>query len=390
MQKIRHLTLITKLELGGAQQVALYTAQHLPTTQYEKYLIAGQGGLLDNAARALPGVEVRLWKAFKHPILPWFDLWTAWRLAVFMRRHKIQIVHTHSSKAGLLGRLAASWAKVPLVVHTVHGWPFHEQQHPLARFLYITLERWAARRTTVLVAVSAATRDTGLKFNIGLPEQYAIIYPGSDLTAFKPGTLAQRKAVRREFGFGPEAPLVGMVANLKPQKAPLDFIKAAGEVYKQHPETRFLLVGDGPLKARVKAENIAQGLGRALVLTGWRQDVARIMGALDLLAHSSLWEGLPCVFAQALAAGVPAVVTAVAGAGEIIKPGKNGVLVTPGKPAELAQALRRLLEKPAMLKKMKKTAPGSVRDFRFPVMQAQIQNLYQKHLKITLKTPKTK
>jgi glycosyltransferase involved in cell wall biosynthesis len=390
MEKIRHLTLITKLELGGAQQVALYTAGHLPAAQYEKYLIAGSGGLLDPAARALPGVSVRLWKAFKHPIRPWFDLWTAWRLAVFMRRHKIQIVHTHSSKAGLLGRWAAAWAKVPIVIHTVHGWPFHEHQHPLVRGVYAALERWAARRTTVLVAVSQATREAGLAQGIGSPEQYAVIYPGSDLAAFKPGTAAQKKAVRQEFGFPGDAPVIGMVANLKPQKAPLDFIRAAGQVRQRLPQARFLLVGDGPLKGRVEAEIAAQGLGSALVLTGWRQDVPRLIRGFDLLAHSSLWEGLPCVFSQALASEVPVVATDVAGAREIIQTGKNGVLVPPAQPPQLAQALIRLLEKPAVAGKLKKNARSSARDFTFPVMQKQLLKLYQKQSKTILKRGKTK
>ncbi|NTV53800.1 MAG: glycosyltransferase family 4 protein, partial [Candidatus Firestonebacteria bacterium] len=378
-------TLITKLELGGAQQVALYTAQHLPSAQYEKYLIAGRGGLLDPAARALEHVDVRLWKAFKHPIRPWFDFWTAWRLAVFMRQHKIQIVHTHSSKAGLLGRLAAHWARVPLVVHTVHGWPFHERQHAWVRFLYVALERWAARHTNVLIAVSQATRDAGLKQGIGARAQYAVIYPGSDLGEFHAGTSAQKRAVRQEFGFDTQAPLVGMVACLKPQKAPVDFVKAAGRVHQTNPRVRFLLVGDGPLKARVEAEIAAQGLDRILVLAGWRQDVPRLMRAFDLLAHSSLWEGLPCVFSQALASAVPVVATQVAGAGEIVQVGKNGLLVPPAEPEKLAQALIRVLEKPVLIRKMKKMSQGSTQAFTFPVMQKQIQKLYQKQSEIRLK-----
>jgi glycosyltransferase involved in cell wall biosynthesis len=385
MQKIRHLTLITKLELGGAQQVALYTAEHLPPAQYQKYLIAGPGGLLDDAARALPQVEVRLWKAFKHPIRPWFDLWTLWRLAAFMRQHKIQIVHTHSSKAGLLGRLAARWAKVPLVIHTVHGWPFHERQQPAVRFLYIILERWAARWTTVLVAVSQATRDLGLKSGIGSPAQYEVVYPGSDLAEFKPGSLGQKKAVRQEFGFAATAPVVGMVACLKPQKAPLDFVRAAAQVHQNQPQTRFLLVGDGPLKGRVEAEIAAQGLGGVLVMAGWRQDVPRLIRTFDLLAHTSLWEGLPCVFAQAMASAVPVVATDVAGASEIIRPGKNGALVRPAQPETMAAALQHLLKNPVLVKKMRTATVRSTREFKFPFMQNQIQKLYQKHRKISLK-----
>jgi glycosyltransferase involved in cell wall biosynthesis len=386
MEKIHHLTIITKLELGGAQQVALYTLEHLPPAKYARYLIAGEGGLLDAAARAIPQAEVHLWKSLKHPIRPLHDLWTCWRLAQFMRQHKIQIVHTHSSKAGLLGRLAARWAGVPLVFHTVHGWPFHEYQQPWLRKLYVVLERLAARWTTGLIAVSQATREKGLQHGIGRAEQYTVIFPGSDLSAFKPGTLAERKTIRAELGLPVQAPVVGMVACFKPQKAPLDFIQAAGLLHQTLPEVKFVLVGDGPLRNRIEAEIAARGLRETVILLGWRNDIARIMRALDVFSLSSLWEGLPCVFAQALASGLPVVATRVEGAPEIIQENKTGCLVAPGKPGEMAERLKTLLQNPGLMKRMGALGPKGARHFMFPVMQKSILKLYQKYYENHLKS----
>jgi glycosyltransferase involved in cell wall biosynthesis len=374
------LTVITKLELGGAQQVALYTLSGLPREKYTRHLIAGEGGLLDAEARALPDVRVNLWPGFRHPIRPLLDLSTLWRLAAYLRRERIRLVHTHSSKAGLLGRLAAAWAGVPVRVHTVHGWPFHAGQPAPVRCAFIAVERWAARFTTKLIAVSEATRDEGLRLGIGRPEQYEVIYPGSDLSAFAPGGSEIRAAVRSEFGFPPAAPLVGMVACLKPQKAPQDLLVAAREVADRAPQVRFLLVGDGELRPALEAQLRKLRLEDTVKLAGWRQDVPRLMAAFDLLAHSSLWEGLPCVFAQAQAAGLPVLATDVAGAREIIANQRSGLLVPPGDPLRLAEALLGLLRDPARRLAMSQAAPAQARPFQREHMLAKTLELYARLL----------
>lgn len=342
----RLLTMITKLELGGAQQVVLNTLRGLDAQHYDRWLLAGQGGLLDNEARDLPGVRVLLWPSLRHPIRPCLDIGVVIRLVRLLRKEKIEIVHTHSSKAGILGRTAACLARTPIVLHTIHGWPFHDQQPALLRWLYIRLERWAARRTTHLVAVSESTRQKGLQNKIGRPEQYTVIYPGSDLQAFSPGTPLDRARVRAAFGFAPDAPLVGMVACLKPQKAPEDFVRAAALVAKHHPDVRFLLVGDGERRSAVEAEIRRLGLEQRVVLAGWRQDVPQLMRGFDLLALTSLWEGLPCVLAQAMSSRVPVVATAVDGTQDAIQDSKTGRLVPPGDPQAMADSLVELLRQP--------------------------------------------
>lgn len=340
---LRLLTMITRLELGGAQQVALNTLARLDPARYAKHLLAGKGGYLDSRALGLPDVHVRLWRALKHPLHPGWDPVVWLRLAALLRRERIQILHTHSSKAGMLGRLAGAWAGVPVILHTIHGWPFHDRQPAWLRRTYIELERRAALVSTRLIAVSERTREIGLAAGIGRPEQYRVVYPGSDLTPFRPADPAARRGVRREFGFPDEALLVGMVGCLKPQKAPEDFIAAAAIIGARVPEARFLLVGDGRLRRRVAAAAAGRDLQGRLVLAGWREDMPRLMGALDLMVHSARWEGLPCVFAQAQACGVPVVATDVGGTREAIVPDQSGLLVPPGQPAVLGRTAASLL-----------------------------------------------
>ncbi len=374
--RIRIAHVITRLELGGAQQVALHTLRGLDPERYERHLIAGLGGLLDEEARALAGVQVELWPSLKHPVHPWWDLVALFKLARWLRRRRVDIVHTHSSKAGIVGRLAARLARTPVVVHTVHGWPFHERQSAWVRGLYVWLERLAAARTTRLIAVSQATRDKGLRHRIGRPEQYEVVYPGSDLAAFRPATPAQRQAVREEFGFPPEAKLVGLVACLKPQKAPVDFIRAA-ELITHREVARFLIVGDGEERPAVEQEIKRLGLEGRVKLAGWRRDVARLLPAFDVLALSSLWEGLPCVLAQALASGVPVVATDVEGTREAVAEGVTGRLVPAGNPEALAKALVELLADPGWLQRLAAAGPGRAQAFSLTAMVQRLDRLYR-------------
>ncbi len=381
MKPIRLMMVITRLELGGAQQVVINILRQLPRRKYQLYLVAGRGGLLDEEARSLKQVAVHLWPGFKHSVRPLQDIVTLLRLVWLMRSEKINIVHTHSSKAGMLGRIAAWLAGVPIVIHTVHGWPFHDYQFRLWRGVYIFIERMAARLATRLIAVSEATRRQGLKNRIGSEQQYTVILPGSNLRDFTPAGKAVKRSVRGSFGFAADALLVGMIACLKPQKAPENFVRAAAYVIQREPRARFLLVGDGLRRKYVEQEISRWELQNRLVLTGWRRDVPGLMGALDLLVLSSLWEGLPCVFAQAQACGLPIVATDVAGAREAIEPGKTGMLVPPQNSRALGRAILSILKSQAIRRSMGKAAFNSTRKFGLDIMLGRHDELYRECLK---------
>ena len=252
-------------------------------------------------------------------------------------------MHTHSSKAGILGRLAARMARVPVVVHTVHGWGFHERQRPLVRHAYVSLERWCAGFTDALITVTPRDAERGLSLGIGREDLYTTIRSGIDVARFG-SPERSREAVRTELGLAADAPVVVSVMRLSPQKAPLDLLEATALLVREVPAARIVIVGDGPLRQDVEARSRALGLDDRVTLTGLRQDVPELLAAADVLALCSLWEGLARVIPQAMAAGLPVVATAIDGSAEAVTDGETGILVPPDDPATLAAALSTVCE----------------------------------------------
>lgn len=337
---------ITMLELGGAQRNTLYTVAHLDRERFAPGLVAGPGGILDDEARALPDVPFATCLHLRREPHPVRDLLALLDLRRRFREERPAIVHTHSSKAGVLGRLAASLAGVPAIVHTVHGWGFHPGQSPPVRAFYVALERLAARATSRLVAVSRANAEKGARARVAPAAAFRVIRSGVELDRFR--RAAGSGAFRAELGIGPEVPLVGMVACLKPQKLPVDFVRVAARVAERFPRAVFVLAGDGVLRPEVEAEAARAGLGDRFRLLGWREDPERIVGDLDVLVLTSLHEGLPRVVPEAMAAGKPVVATAVDGTPEAVTDGVTGYLAEPGDVERLAEGVIRLLSDPEL------------------------------------------
>jgi glycosyltransferase involved in cell wall biosynthesis len=349
MPTICHI--ITKLELGGAQQNTLFTVSHLDASRYRSILITGEPGPLDQEAGALNGVAFYQVPSMVRQIRPWRDLRALVSLTVLLRKLKPAIVHTHSSKAGILGRLAARLAGTPIIIHSIHGFGFTRYQHPLLRQALQVLERLAARFTTRFFAVSEANRRQGVSLGLFSADQCAVIRSGVDLDALRKVRVDVRLK-KQELGLDPGTPVVGMVAPFKPQKAPLDFVRMAALVHQARPDAQFLLVGDGELRATIEAERDRLGLSAVLSLTGWRRDVAEIMRCLDVFVLTSLWEGLPRVYLEALASGVPVVGTRVDGAPEVVRDGITGYLTEPGDVQALAVRVLHLLAHPEEAERM--------------------------------------
>jgi glycosyltransferase involved in cell wall biosynthesis len=332
---------ITRLELGGAQQNTLYCARNHDRRRFDVTLVAGAGGVLDDDARTIPDAEIHIVPWLRHPISPLQDAIAVRRLRDLFRRTGVDLVHTHSSKAGILGRIAARLARVPAIVHTVHGWSFNDVQPAWQRALYVRLERMAARWSDRLVTVSSRDREKGLAARIGTRNRYDVIHSGIEVDAFRrPGR--PRDEMRRELGFGPDDVVVGSVANMKPQKAPLDFVRTAAAARTRDPRLRFLFAGDGPLRNQVERLVDELGVGDVVCLLGWRRDVADLFHAMDVFLLNSLFEGLPRSVLQAMAAGVPVVATSVDGTVEVVDDGRTGLLVPPGDPQAAADAVARM------------------------------------------------
>ena len=373
---------ITRLIIGGAQENTMLTAELLRQAGWRVDIVSGpqtgsEGSLIEIVQER--GIPLVLEPTLVREVNPVKDLLATWRLARLMRQGQYTIVHTHSSKAGIVGRWAAKLAGVPVIVHTVHGWGHHERQHPLIRAYYIWLEKLTLPITDKLIVVSALNIEKGLADGIGQPDNYLVIRSGIELDRFgHPQVL--RADTRAAWGIPQEAVVVGSVTRLSPQKAPLDFVQAAAQVAQQYPQTYFMMVGDGPLRSEVEALAAKLGIADRLVLTGLRRDVPELMAAFDIFALSSLWEGLPRVLPQAMATSLPIVATACDGSAEAITEGVNGFLVPPGEPKALAERLCQLLADPALAKQLGAAGYARVAEFSDRGMVAAIADLYRELL----------
>jgi glycosyltransferase involved in cell wall biosynthesis len=372
-RRLRVAHAITRLELGGAQRNTLYTVAHLDRGRFEPLLVCGPGGLLDDEARAC-GAPVTFLEALVRELDPRRDGAALLRLTALWRRLRPDIVHTHSSKAGVLGRLSAHLAGVPLVVHTIHGYGFHPAQPAALRRLLLAAERAVAPLTTHFVAVSRANLLAGLRLGLFPRSAVSLIRSGVDTRLFR--EARPDRSALAAAGVPPGAPVVGMVACLKPQKAPLDFVEVARRVGAAFPEAHFAVVGDGELRGAVERAARRAGLGGRLHLLGWRHDVPGLLKAFDLLVHTSRWEGLPRVFLEALAAGLPVVATDVDGAPDVIHDGRNGYLLPPGDVAGIAARVGRLLGDPEERRRLGEGGLAGGREFEIDWMVEQQERLY--------------
>jgi glycosyltransferase involved in cell wall biosynthesis len=351
---LRVLHVITRLIVGGAQENTLLTAIGQRRLGMEVSILAGPDpgpeGDLHEAARSA-GIELHLVGSLVRRIHPPLDLLALIRLHSFMRRGRFDVVHTHSSKAGILGRIAARLSGVPVVVHTLHGLAFHDYQERWKNWLYIVAERLAAPLADCLIAVNQKTIDGALAARIGKPEQYAKIFSGITLEPYL--TLRERVSVaeaKRSLGIPETAPVVGKIARLFPLKGHDLFFEAAARIARGKPECRFLLVGGGILREALEAKARDLGIADRTVFAGLvpPEAVPRHIQAMDVVVHCSLREGIARVIPQAGAVGKPVVAFALDGAPEVIADGLSGFLVPPEDAESLAERTLALLDDPRL------------------------------------------
>ncbi|MBN3037907.1 MAG: glycosyltransferase family 4 protein, partial [Candidatus Omnitrophica bacterium] len=341
-KKIKVLHIITQLDLGGAQKNALDIVSFLDKEKYTVYFVSSQKGLLAREALSIPRVNIVLLPSLKRPIDLIADAVSLFKLTSLFKKEAIDLVHTHSSKAGILGRWAAHFAGVRFIVHTVHGWSFNDRQHFLTKSLYIFLEKITARFTDKFVAVTKSDIQKGLAHKIGRKNKYALIPYGIESKYFlKPNV--EKKKKKKELGLDEDTQLVGMVACFKPQKSPLDFVRVASLIIEKRPKTHFIMVGDGILRKSVERLIEKSRLKDNFILTGWRRDIAELMSCLDVLTLTSLWEGFPIVFLEGMYSKLPIVAYDVDGVREVINEGVNGFLVRPGDIDTMASRIEELL-----------------------------------------------
>ena len=379
---MRIVHVITRLIVGGAQENTLLTA----AGQAEEFgddvtVVTGPGagpeGSLEEWALQR-GLAVRLIPEMGRAIRPWKDWRSYQAIATAIRELSPDIVHTHSSKAGILGRAAAHRQQVP-VVHTIHGAAFHFGQSRLSQAVFRQAERWAARRCQKLISVCDAMTRQYVNARIATPEMFTTIYSGMDVEPFLDPPRS-REEVRAELGFQDDDIVVGKVARLFNLKGHRYLLEAASQIIEKCPRARFLLVGDGPLRDQFEARISRDGLADHFVLAGLVPPgrIPELLHATDLVVHASVWEGLARVLPQSMIAGKPVVSFEIDGAPEVVLHEETGLLVQPESVEGLIESVTRLASDQELRDRMGNAGCRRwTETFRYQEMARLVREVYQ-------------
>lgn len=373
--------------VGGAQENTLATVEIQAAKKDMKVdLIFGtqtgpEGSLLSQQNSFNQSYNLIPLSSLVRNINPWKDIVALWQLYKLFKTNKYDVVHTHSSKAGVIGRIAAFMARTNVVVHTIHGLPFHPYQNLFINKLYVFLEKISAKCCHSIITVCDVMKEKAVAANIAPLGRFKTVYSGMDLDAFlKASQMFSRKDTRSSLGIGNEKFVVAKVARFFELKGHDFLIDAAVNVVKKHPNVVFLLVGDGVLKNSIKEKIESLGLTEHFVFTGLLKpyEIPKVLSCADMLVHASLREGLARVLAYAAACGKPAVSFDIDGACEIIEDGVTGFLVKAEDVKGLACSICDIVEnKNNIIKLTLEKGPAKVDPiFRKEYMVAEINKIY--------------
>lgn len=345
-RQIKVLYIITLSELGGAQKHLFYHLTYLDKSIYEPVLITGQGKWLLEQAEAM-GIKTYHCKSLIRSINPFSDFKAVFELLKVIRSEKPDIVHCHSSKAGILGRLAAWIAGVPIIMFTAHGWAFTEGVNNTNRAVYKFIERCVAKITTKIIAVSDYDYKLAERYNVAGNDKMSLIKNGIDFNSMD--NSDSKNLYRKKLGIDGAMTVVTMVSRLSAQKDPVSFLKLAQ--LNGNSNSVFLLVGGGPLMDEMQAFIEKNNIQNARLM-GDRADVEQILAASDVYCFFSNWEGLPLAVIEAMAAGLPIIANPVGGVPELVRDGINGFLIDKKNISAANAKLQLLLRDHIMREKM--------------------------------------
>jgi glycosyltransferase involved in cell wall biosynthesis len=343
--RVRVLRIFSRLNIGGPSVHVILLSAHLRERGYETRLVVGTESEREGNMRGLARekqVECESVAGLGREIAPLSDFRALLGLRRMMRTWRPAVVHTHTAKAGMLGRVAAKLAGVPIVVHTYHGHVLRGYFSPAKTAVFRGIETRLAALADALVAVSDAVKDDLVRLGVARAERIRVIPLGLELAHL--ACPLPRGELRREAGFAADAPLVGMVGRLVPIKDVPTFLRAARAVRESRPDVRFALVGDGEERPALERLATELGLDGALRFAGWRSDLRPVYGDLDVVVNASLNEGTPVALIEAMAAGRPVVATRVGGTPDLLGGSARGRLVPPGDPDALARAVLETLD----------------------------------------------
>ena len=373
---------ITRMIIGGAQENTLFNCLDLIDEFGDGVLLISgpstgpEGKLLDaGRSRDLP---IKIIPDLQRSIHPVRDRGAYASLRDALRAYQPTVVHTHSAKGGFLGRAAAWKLNVPVVVHTVHGAPFHPYQNVISRRLFIHLERWAARRCHHLISVADAMTDLMVDARVAPREKFTTIYSGMDVSPFQ-NCWQLRSEARAELGLQDEDIVFGKIARMFHLKGHEYLVESAKDVVSKIPNCRFLLVGDGILRSQLEQRIAELGLTKNFKFTGLvpPERVPYYLSAMDALIHTSLREGLARTLPQALIAEKPVISYDVDGAREVVITGQTGILLPPKSIEALSEGILQLAEHPDERRRMgQEGAKRFTEVFRHEFMTQRIRDLY--------------
>ncbi len=394
-KKIKVVHIITRLILGGAQENTLLTVDGLQKKEnYEVTLFTGpslgpEGSLMEEARKR--GIKLIIIKSFRRNIHPWLDLKSFFEVYFLLRKEHYHIVHTHSSKAGILGRLAAWLTGTPIIIHTIHGLPFFPYQNKFINFLAVNLERTTSLCTDKIITVCDNMAKKAHAAKVAPLNKFLTIYSGMELDEFL--NVKENKKLKENLGIKDDELLVGKIARLFELKGHRFLLKSAKEVISEFPKVKFLFIGNGNLKDKLQKQAVKLKIEDKIIFTGLvpREKIPDYISTMDIVVHVSLREGLARAIPQAFACGKPVVAFDIDGADEVIRDGQNGFLLSaPNIPekewetydcTQLTVYILKLLRDENLRKKMGEEGRKVVDPiFRAEYMVEQIDNLYKKLL----------
>ena len=362
-RKMKICHVITRMIVGGAQENTLLTIKGHIEKGHEVVLVTGfspgrEGELLKNVE--MPPFKIVEIPEMVREVSPCKDFKALRKLREYFKKEKFDVVHTHSSKAGIIGRIAARQAGVPVVVHTVHGQAFHAYEKPWKKLLYITAERIAAKYCDKIYAVAQAMIDQCVDAKVAPREKYMVVYSGMDTAAF--ANAGRNMELRQKLGIPENAKVIVTVARLFPMKGYEEMLPAAARLVKEFPDLHFLPVGDGPMYDELQKQIADLGLSGNFHFAGLvpPHEVCDYIAQADLLWHLSLHEGLPRAVVQALAVGIPAIGYKLDGTPEVVLNGKTGYVTAPQDVDAVVARSRELLNDAALRAEMGKNGKDLV------------------------------
>lgn len=386
--KIVHL--ITRLIIGGAQENTVLSCRGLVDLGHDVALVSGletgfEGSLWDQAKKS--GATLVAAKHLRRRVHPWHDLRAVSELTRLLREFSPDVVHTHSSKAGILGRIAAHRAKVPIIIHTIHGMSFNRTQGRLTNQIYRALERYVAPLTTKFVTVADAMIEQSVSAGITPRDRFVTIRSGMDTERFSPDREI-RARVRSAWGLSEEHMVVGTIARLFDNKGYDEIIAALPAIATGAPLARFVWIGEGKHRTRYEAVLQKIGLRDRVIFCGLvpPDRVAELINGFDLVLHASRWEGLPRAVVQGLLMEKPAVSFDNDGAPEVVQPYVTGLLAPVGHVDELSRSVLVLCRDSELRTRLGKAGRASCLEvFGWRKMASQLENLYAEVAKVPKK-----